>query len=112
MSPDGLLLQSSTLADSAPFKFADGQVARVPASYIEFAERLPLPEFADLPPSAVSEEQSACRVVSDEDSVGNAPEEAQQENCPSTVAGLLESASGRRTKEEERKGAFHCGSQR
>jgi hypothetical protein len=44
-SPDGLLLQSSTVADTAEFVFADGEVEKIPASYIEFAERLPLPEW-------------------------------------------------------------------
>ena len=53
VSPDGLLLQSSTLADSATFQFADGQAATVSASYIEFAERLPLPHFAHLPEDEV-----------------------------------------------------------
>lgn len=48
MSPDGLLQQSSTVADSSLFTFADGITESIPRSYIEFAERLPLPQFRDL----------------------------------------------------------------
>lgn len=53
MSPDGLLLQSSTVADSASFQFADGVTEIVPCSYIEFAERLVLPQFRNLPSDEV-----------------------------------------------------------
>lgn len=53
VSPDGLLLQSSTVADSAPFQFADGITESVPCSYIEFAERLILPQYKDLPEKEV-----------------------------------------------------------
>lgn len=49
MSPDGLLLQSSTVADSVSFKFSDGATESVPCSYIEFAERLVLPQYKNLP---------------------------------------------------------------
>lgn len=49
VSPDGGLLQSSTVADTVLFRFADGEERRVPGAYIEFAERAPLPEFAYLP---------------------------------------------------------------
>lgn len=55
VSPDGLLLQSSTVADSAPFQFSDGITESVPCSYIEFAERLVLPQFKDLPENKVEE---------------------------------------------------------
>jgi hypothetical protein len=48
VSPDGLLQQSSTVADSSLFTFADGITESIPRSYIEFAERLPLPQFKDL----------------------------------------------------------------
>lgn len=48
VSPDGLLLQSSTVADSTSFNFADGVTESVPCSYIEFAERLVLPQFKNL----------------------------------------------------------------
>ncbi|XP_022158076.1 uncharacterized protein LOC111024647 isoform X2 [Momordica charantia] len=49
VSPDGLLLQSSTLADSISFEFSDGITTSVPCSYIEFAERLILPQYKHLP---------------------------------------------------------------
>ncbi|OMO90285.1 hypothetical protein CCACVL1_07421 [Corchorus capsularis] len=55
VSPDGLLLQSSTVADSIPFCFSDGVNESVPCSYIEFAERLVLPQYKDLPESEVKE---------------------------------------------------------
>ena len=48
VSQDGLLLQSSTVADSVDFCFAGGEQRAVPGSYIEFAERLVLPEFQHL----------------------------------------------------------------
>lgn len=54
MSPDGLLLQSSTVADSISFKFSDGVTESVPCSYIEFAERLVLPEYKNLPDREVT----------------------------------------------------------
>lgn len=49
VSPDGLLQQSSTVADSIHFQFADGVIESVPCSYIEFAERLVLPQYSNLP---------------------------------------------------------------
>ncbi|XAR65152.1 hypothetical protein NMG60_11009158 [Bertholletia excelsa] len=55
VSPDGLLLQSSTVADSIPFRFSDGITESVPCSYIEFAERLVLPQFRNLPEEEVEE---------------------------------------------------------
>ncbi|CAM6118819.1 unnamed protein product [Calypogeia fissa] len=48
VSPDGGLLQSSSVADSLEYAFADCEVRRVPASYIEFAERLVLSVYSDL----------------------------------------------------------------
>ena len=48
-SADGGLRQSSTLADPVSLVFAGGEEVQVPGSYLEFAERLPLPEFAALP---------------------------------------------------------------
>lgn len=48
VSPDGLLLQSSTVADSTTFQFAEGTADVVPCSYIEFAERLVLPPYKNL----------------------------------------------------------------
>lgn len=53
VSPDGLLLQSSTLADSICFEFSDGMTTSVPCSYIEFAERLVLPQYKHLPETEV-----------------------------------------------------------
>ncbi|KAF0929810.1 hypothetical protein E2562_025948 [Oryza meyeriana var. granulata] len=55
VSPDGLLQQSSTVADSALFTFADGITESIPRSYIEFAERLLLPQFKDLQNEEVKE---------------------------------------------------------
>lgn len=54
MSPDGLLLQSSTVADSVSFKFSDGITELVPCSYIEFAERLVLPQYKNIPEKEVT----------------------------------------------------------
>lgn len=54
VSPDGGLLQSSTVADSISFKFSDGVVKSIPCSYIEFAERLVLPQYQNVPESEVS----------------------------------------------------------
>ena len=53
VSPDGLLRQSSTVADSTAFCFAEGFTEDVPCAYIEFAERLVLPQFKDLPSEQV-----------------------------------------------------------
>ncbi len=47
-SPDGLLLQSSTVAELIEAEFADGERHTIAGSYVEFAERRPLPEFAGL----------------------------------------------------------------
>ena len=51
VSDDGLLLQSSTVAQMIDAEFADGRggtVTRsISGSYVEFAERRPLPEFSD-----------------------------------------------------------------
>ncbi|KAG8473278.1 hypothetical protein CXB51_035211 [Gossypium anomalum] len=55
VSPDGLLLQSSTVADSMPFSFSDGVDESVPCSYIEFAERLALPQYKNLSESEIKE---------------------------------------------------------
>lgn len=55
VSPDGLLLQSSTVADSRIFNFSDGVSEPVPCSYIEFAERLILPQYTKLTNEEVKE---------------------------------------------------------
>ena len=49
VSPDGLLRQSSSVAEKVEAEFAGGNKAIISGSYVEFAERLPLPEFAHLP---------------------------------------------------------------
>lgn len=48
VSPDGGLIQSSTLADTWAMMFADGVSRTVPGSYAEFAERRILPQFQHL----------------------------------------------------------------
>ncbi|OQP44643.1 DUF1338 domain-containing protein [Niastella yeongjuensis] len=48
-SPDGGLLQSSTVAEMIDAEFAGGEVHAISGSYIEFAERRVLPQFAHLP---------------------------------------------------------------
>lgn len=48
VSPDGLLLQSSTVAEMVDAEFADGSRHRIAGSYVEFAERKVLPEFANV----------------------------------------------------------------
>ncbi|KAK1312747.1 hypothetical protein QJS10_CPA07g00384 [Acorus calamus] len=55
VSPDSLLLQSSTIADSTPFDFADTVTESVPRSYIEFAERLVLPQYKNIAEEKVEE---------------------------------------------------------
>ncbi|GJP39395.1 hypothetical protein CLOM_g23769 [Closterium sp. NIES-68] len=55
-SPDGLLLQSSSVADTRPFHFSDGVTLSVPSSYLEFAERLVLPEHKHLKAADVQEQ--------------------------------------------------------
>lgn len=49
VSPDGGLRQASTVAQLIDAEFADGKTHRIAGSYVEFAERRVLPEFADLP---------------------------------------------------------------
>jgi hypothetical protein len=48
-SPDGGLLQSSTVAQMIEAEFTNGETHTISGSYVEFAERRVLPEFADLP---------------------------------------------------------------
>lgn len=48
-SPDGLLLQSSTVAEILEAEFAGGEKHPISGSYVEFAERKVLPQFAHLP---------------------------------------------------------------
>jgi Domain of unknown function (DUF1338) len=55
-SPDGMLLQSSTVAEMLEVTFAGGETRQISGSYVEFAERRVLPEFAGLPKSQVRRE--------------------------------------------------------
>lgn len=49
ISPDGGLLQSSTVARKVEAAFAGAEEHLIPGSYVEFAERKVLPQFAQLP---------------------------------------------------------------
>jgi hypothetical protein len=55
-SPDGLLRQSSTVAEMISAEFADGKTKTISGSYVEFAERLVLPQYAHLEPSQIRRE--------------------------------------------------------
>ena len=48
-SADGLLLQSSTMAQMQEATFAAGEILTIAGSYVEFAERRVLQEFQNLP---------------------------------------------------------------
>lgn len=56
-SPDGLLIQSSTVAEMIDAEFEGGQTERISGSYVEFAERRPLPEFQHLPKAELTRER-------------------------------------------------------
>ncbi|MBB5437526.1 hypothetical protein HDC92_001198 [Pedobacter sp. AK017] len=49
VSADGLLRQSSTMAEMQEAVFAEGERMPIAGSYVEFSERLVLPEFRELP---------------------------------------------------------------
>ncbi len=53
-SPDGLLLQSATVAEVKEAVFAEGDAHPIAGSYVEFAERRVLPQFAQLPKAALT----------------------------------------------------------
>ncbi len=57
ISPDGLLIQSSSVAQLVDAEFDDGQGGleqhAIAGSYVEFAERRVLPEFAMIPPDQI-----------------------------------------------------------
>ncbi|WP_341838071.1 DUF1338 domain-containing protein [Chitinophaga pollutisoli] len=53
-SPDGLLLQSSTVAGMIEAEFAGGEQMRIAGSYVEFAERRVLPAFTQLPAQEIT----------------------------------------------------------
>ena len=55
-SPDGGLLQSSTVARMVMAEFAGGRRAEIPGSYVEFAERRVLSQFAHLPAAEIRRE--------------------------------------------------------
>lgn len=55
-SPDGGLLQSSTVAHMTEALFANNELHRIPGSYVEFAERRVRPEFQHLPSSDIKRE--------------------------------------------------------
>jgi hypothetical protein len=56
-SPDGKLIQSSTVAEMIEAEFAGGERHRIAGSYVEFAERKPLDEFAHIPYTKLKREQ-------------------------------------------------------
>ena len=56
ISPDGGLLQSSTVAEMIDARFADGDVHTISGSFVEFAERKVLPQFAHLEPAEIRRE--------------------------------------------------------
>lgn len=55
-SPDGLLLQSSTVAEMIEAEFAGGERHSISGSYVEFAERLVLPQFQHLSKKEIQRE--------------------------------------------------------
>ena len=56
ISPDGGLLQSSTVAEIIDVEFAGGETHPISGSYVEFAERKVLPQFRHLKPSEIKRE--------------------------------------------------------
>jgi hypothetical protein len=56
-SPDGLLLQSATVAGKIEAAFADGEKKLIAGSYVEFAERKVLPAYATLPAGSIGRAQ-------------------------------------------------------
>jgi len=53
-SPDGALLQSATVAEMIEATFAHGEKQKISGSYVEFAERKVLPEYAHLNPEDIT----------------------------------------------------------
>ena len=49
-SKDGLLRQSSSVANQVEAQFSDGEIKSIAGSYVEFAERSVLPKFSDTEP--------------------------------------------------------------
>lgn len=56
VSPDGGLLQSATVANMITAAFANNETHPIAGSYVEFAERKVLPQFAHLPADQVKRE--------------------------------------------------------
>lgn len=56
ISEDGLLRQSSTVAEMQDATFADGETMPIAGSYVEFAERLILPQYQHLSLSEITTE--------------------------------------------------------
>jgi Domain of unknown function (DUF1338) len=56
ISADGNLLQSATVAEMLDAVFAEGKIHRISGSYVEFAERKVLPQFADMPALEIKRE--------------------------------------------------------
>lgn len=56
VSPDGLLLQSSTVAKMIEATFLHGEKHLIAGSYVEFAERRLLPQFQHLTPGDIKRE--------------------------------------------------------
>lgn len=56
-SPDGLLKQSSTVAKLIRAEFANQTTMDIAGSYVEFAERKPLPEFGNISSVSISRTQ-------------------------------------------------------
>ncbi len=55
-SPDGGLLQSATVANMIRASFAGNESYRISGSYVEFAERKVLPQYAHLPAAEIKRE--------------------------------------------------------
>ncbi len=53
-SDDGLLKQSSSVAQMVDATFANGETTKISGSYVEFAERLVLKEFQELPKEQIT----------------------------------------------------------
>ena len=63
-SPDGGLLQSATVAGKIEAVFAGGETRPIAGSYVEFAERKILPDYASLPLSSIRRKHPARRLRS------------------------------------------------
>ena len=52
-STDGLLLQSSSVAEQVQATFKFQKTKNIAGSYVEFAQRNPMPEYAHLPSESI-----------------------------------------------------------